>query len=138
MPPSQRNLTIKIPSDYNGLLRRVKETLIEGQRRIESQRVRTYWETGNLIYTHTLHHKDRADYGRQVLDRLADDMDVHVRRGSTKSYPTLFDTVAKLRWPDLPNSIRSIRASWPYCRHTGSIIGKRRSDRNRLPNLKDA
>jgi len=39
-----------IPSDYASLLKQVKQTLIEGQQRIEAERVRTYWETGRLIY----------------------------------------------------------------------------------------
>ena len=73
-----KKLKITTPSDYNTLLRRVKETLVEGQQRIEAERVRTYWETGHLIFTHTLEHKERADYGDQVLDKLADDLQVHV------------------------------------------------------------
>ncbi len=69
---------VAISADYQGLLKKVKETLLEGQKRIESQRVRTYWETGHHIYTHTLEHKQRAGYGGQVLDKLANDLDVHV------------------------------------------------------------
>lgn len=65
-----------IPSDYPSLLKKVKEALIEGQRRIESERVRTYWETGRIIHGHILKHADRAEYGAQVMMHLAQDMDV--------------------------------------------------------------
>jgi hypothetical protein len=58
---------LKIPSDYQGLLRKVKATLIEGQQRIEAERVRTYWETGRLIHGHILKNKDRAEYGAGVI-----------------------------------------------------------------------
>jgi len=33
---------------YSNLLKRVRETLLDGQRRIDAQRVRTYWETGRI------------------------------------------------------------------------------------------
>ena len=68
----------KIPTTYPALLRQVKATLIEGQERIEQEKVRTYWQTGNLIHTDILKNKSRADYGTQVLEQLADDLDVHV------------------------------------------------------------
>ena len=34
---------------YETLRRKVKETLLLGQERIEQEKVRTYWETGRLI-----------------------------------------------------------------------------------------
>jgi len=69
---------IKKFEDYRNLLARVRQVLIEGQRRIEIERVRTYWETGDHIHSHVLHYKDHADYGKEVLVRLANDLDVHV------------------------------------------------------------
>jgi endonuclease YncB( thermonuclease family) len=61
---------------YSALFRRVKETLLEGQRSIEAQKVRTYWDTGRLIQTHILQNNGRADYGANVMVRLSDDLDV--------------------------------------------------------------
>ena len=72
----KRNLA-KVPSDYNALIRRVKEILIEGQQRIEAERVRTYWETGRLIHGHVLDHADRAEYGTQVIANIAKDLHVN-------------------------------------------------------------
>lgn len=69
-----------IPSNYADLLKRVKQTLIEGQKRIEAERVRTYWETGRLIHGHVLGHKDRADYGAKVIENLARDLKVSSRQ----------------------------------------------------------
>jgi hypothetical protein len=43
-----RNLS-KIPSDYQGLLRKVKETLVEGQQRIEAERVAADIFLNNLL-----------------------------------------------------------------------------------------
>ena len=46
---------------YPALYRRVKETLLDGQRAVEQQKVRTYWEAGRLIQTHILRNKGRAE-----------------------------------------------------------------------------
>ncbi|HXV28554.1 MAG TPA: DUF1016 N-terminal domain-containing protein [bacterium] len=59
---------------YVGLRRRVKGTLILGQRRIKQEKVRTYWQTGKLIHEHVLSHKERADYGKEVVRRLSHDL----------------------------------------------------------------
>ena len=71
--PKNKSLT-----NYAALLRRVKETLVQGQRRIEEEKVKIYWQTGRLIHAHILKHKDRGAYGGEVLDRLAGDLDIHV------------------------------------------------------------
>ncbi len=73
---SSRNTDV---STYSALFRRVKEALLDGQRRIEEERVRTYWETGRLIRDHILRNKDRARYGAEVVARLADDLGFHKR-----------------------------------------------------------
>ncbi len=66
-----------IKSDtYLTLLKRVREALVEGQRRIEEERVRTYWETGKLIQADILKNADRAEYGTEVVQRLAKDLKV--------------------------------------------------------------
>ncbi len=67
------------PDNYENLLAKVKTTLIEGQQRIEAERVTTYWETGRVIQDHILKHKDRGDYGARVTGRLADDLSISLR-----------------------------------------------------------
>jgi len=63
-------------SQYPALLKRVRETLLLGQQRIEQARVETYWRTGKLIHEHSLHHKNRAEFGKQVIRKLAEDLEV--------------------------------------------------------------
>jgi hypothetical protein len=70
---------LKISASYGALLKRVRQTLIEGQERIEAERVRTYWETGRLIHGHILQNKDRADYGSKTVANLARDLKVSSR-----------------------------------------------------------
>jgi hypothetical protein len=67
-------LTRNGPRTYAELRRRVEAALLVGQRKIEEARVRTYWETGRLIDQHLLLHKERADYGAQVVPKLARDL----------------------------------------------------------------
>jgi len=63
---------------YPVLFRRVKETLLEGQRRIEAEKVFTYWDTGRLIQAHILENRDRAEYGGEVIARLSDDLHIEI------------------------------------------------------------
>jgi endonuclease YncB( thermonuclease family) len=76
--PSLKKNEVKreIPAQYSALLARVRRTLLEGQRRIEEERVRTYWETGRLIHAHILKNSDRAEYGAEVVRDLAGDLGV--------------------------------------------------------------
>ena len=81
VPVSGPGRTFKIsphlPKDgYNALLNRVKRILVEGQSRIEAERVRTYWETGRIIHSHILKH-DRAERGRETILSLARDLGVN-------------------------------------------------------------
>ena len=43
---------------YAELKKRVQETLLLGQEKIEREKVRTYWETGRLINHHILLYKE--------------------------------------------------------------------------------
>jgi len=81
VPAGRRMLTLTRPAQkgikgYARLRREVQEVLIAGQRKIEQEKVRTYWETGRIIHEHILKQKDRADYGRQVILKLAHDIEV--------------------------------------------------------------
>lgn len=72
--PSQIS-PIRSSGNYASLLAKVRKTLIEGQRRIEQERIHTYLETGQIINTHILKY-ERADYGAQVIKQLAKDLNV--------------------------------------------------------------
>ena len=78
---ASRFLQMTVPEirskDYGLLLKDVRKTLVEGQRQIENERVRTYWETGRLIQTHILKNAGRAQYGAEVIGRLAEDLRIN-------------------------------------------------------------
>ena len=76
-PPTKS--TVHKIDTYANLLKRVRETLIEGQQRIEEERVRTYWETGQVILKDILKNRGRAAYGVEILTRLAKDLNIHLR-----------------------------------------------------------
>jgi hypothetical protein len=101
-------------SAYKQLLTQVKKVLIEGQARIEEQRVRTYWETGRLIHTHILQNKDRAEYGAEVISRLAKDINVN---------KTLLHRCVKFaeEYPRLPIVATRQQFSWSHYRELMTI-----------------
>ena len=72
-------MTNKITASYKTLLGKVKQTLILGRQRIETEKVNTYWQTGKLIDADILKNKGRAQYGAQVVARLARDLDINAR-----------------------------------------------------------
>lgn len=81
-------------SVYQTLLARVRETLLDGQKRIEAEKIRTYWQTGKLIHEHILKNQNRAEYGGEVVVRLSQDLNVdkttlHDCIQFAKSYPNL-------------------------------------------------
>ena len=63
---------------YDQLVSAIRETRSASRARIEAaveeEKVREAWETGRLIDKHILLHKERAEYGTQVLKRLAKDL----------------------------------------------------------------
>ncbi|MBI4621990.1 MAG: thermonuclease family protein [Verrucomicrobia bacterium] len=74
-PITPASVSIKYTT-YPELRRGVAETLFAGQRAVERAKVLTYWRTGWLINEHVLLHQKRADYGAQVIARLARDLGV--------------------------------------------------------------
>lgn len=96
-------------STYAALLTRVRAALIEGQRRIEAERVRIYWETGRLVESHILKHADRAEYGAQVISRLSKDLNVN------KTVLTRCVQFAK-KYPHPPIVARGQQFSWSHYR----------------------
>lgn len=63
---------------YQKLLSKLKSILIEGLKKIEEEKVRTYWRTGQLISNYILQNKERADYGENLFDKLAEDLGIDV------------------------------------------------------------
>ena len=93
---------------YNELVNAIREVRAASQQRIEQavsqEKVREAWETGKLIDEHILLHKERAEYGEQVLKRLSEDMGVSRTELSfmlqfARAYP-IFSHAKKLSWSD--------------------------------------
>ncbi|MBI4661436.1 MAG: thermonuclease family protein [Verrucomicrobia bacterium] len=61
---------------YPNLLVAVRNSLLHGQQKIEEARVLTYLETGRLINEHVRLNGGRAEYGAQVISRLARDLKI--------------------------------------------------------------
>lgn len=108
-----------IAGGYTALLSKVKKTLIEGQQRIEQERGRTYWETGRVIYADILKHKDRAEYGGEVLRDLADDLDVDL---------SLLQRCVRFAkaYPRLPISAGRPKFKWSHYRELITISDDKR------------
>ena len=91
---------------YDELIRAIREARAVSQHRIEQavdqEKVREAWETGKLIDEHILLHKERADYGKQVLVRLANDLETSQTELSfmlqfAQAYP-IYSPANKLSW----------------------------------------
>jgi endonuclease YncB( thermonuclease family) len=65
---------------YDQLVAAIREVRVESRKRVEQavaqEKVREAWETGKLIDEHILLHQERAEYGKQVLLKLAKDLGV--------------------------------------------------------------
>ncbi len=63
---------------YDDLLAAIRSARHASEARIEAaveqEKVREAWEIGKLIDEHVLQHKERADYGKQVLEKLSQDL----------------------------------------------------------------
>ncbi|GEM_PF-5317229 len=97
---------------YDGLLQAIRETRAASEARItaavDEEKVREAWETGKLIEEHILLHKERADYGRQVIERLAKDLgmsrsELNRMVEFARAYP-IRAPARKLSWSHYPSS----------------------------------
>jgi len=65
-------------TEYKNLLQELKDILTKGQyaayRAVENIRVQTYWQIGERIVREELKHKERADYGKHLINNLVIDL----------------------------------------------------------------
>ena len=62
-------------ASFEVLVRKVKETFLLGRQRVRREMIRTYWQTGKYIHEHMLSHRERANYGDELISRLAERVD---------------------------------------------------------------
>ena len=64
--------------DYEEILKDVRSLLemanIQAHKALDSLRVQTYWQMGERIARSEFHHKERADYGNRVVEKLSKDL----------------------------------------------------------------
>lgn len=99
----ERAITLQ---SYKKLLCKIKNEMAEGlfraQNAYDRERVITYWNMGRAISSHLLMHKDRADYGESLFNRLSQDIGLGERLlyQVTQFYNTYpdFKPSSNLKW----------------------------------------
>ncbi|MFH0985403.1 MAG: DUF1016 N-terminal domain-containing protein [Candidatus Omnitrophota bacterium] len=91
---------------YDQLVAAIRKARAASQARVEQavaqEKVRECWETGKLIDEHVLQHKERADYGKQVILRLSQDLSIsdselYYMLEFARTYP-ISQPAGKLSW----------------------------------------
>ena len=76
-------------SEYRQLLLNVGEALEQGRQQaayaVNSAMVRTYWEIGRQIVEYEQHGNEKAEYGSDVLNRLARDLTDRYGKGFSRA-----------------------------------------------------
>lgn len=92
---------------YDELLREVREILATARARayqaIDNLRVQAYWQVGERIVREELRHQARADYGQQIVARLAADLgfgrsDLYRMLTFYRTYPVVTALNPQLSW----------------------------------------
>ena len=134
------------PRNYNNLLGRVADILLEARskvvREINKTQVLAYWEIGREIVEFEQKGKLRAEYGEELVIRLAKDMTERFGKGFSKSnvflmrqfyltYPQKFQTLSgksetasrKFAIQQTPSAKFEPMLSWSqYCERTEKCI----------------
>ncbi|MFT7538821.1 MAG: endonuclease YncB(thermonuclease family) [Lysobacterales bacterium] len=66
-------------ADYNDLLKSIHSEMLQSKEEIELRKVRAYWVVGDVINTHLLKNKTRADYNTQLYNNLSRDTGIHAK-----------------------------------------------------------
>ena len=92
---------------YTEILQDIKSLLEKAKYRaykaVDNLRVQTYWQIGERIVRGELQHRERADYGERVIERLASDLDIAKRNLHNivrlyRVYPIVQTESAQLSW----------------------------------------
>ena len=98
---------MEIVEGYNEILRDIRSLLekatYQAYKAVDNLRVQTYWQIGERISRGELEHKDKPEYGGELLKRLAKDINLAWRNTYNallfyKKYPILQTVSAKLSW----------------------------------------
>lgn len=94
-------------TNYNQILTDIRSILQKGvskaYKAVDNLRVQTYWQIGERIVRDELEHKQRADYGKEIIKNLAIDLNLakptlrHMIR-FYREYPILSTVWRELSW----------------------------------------
>ncbi|PKP56245.1 MAG: DUF1016 domain-containing protein, partial [Candidatus Altiarchaeales archaeon HGW-Altiarchaeales-1] len=105
--PTVKNNGVEKLEGYNELLYDVKSLLEKAKyhayKAVDNIRVQTYWQIGERIVREELQHKERAGYGKKVVEKLAVDLGFARRLMFEvvqfyKTYPIVHALRAQLSW----------------------------------------
>ncbi|MBA3065285.1 DUF1016 domain-containing protein [bacterium] len=94
-------------SDYRILFNDIKSILekvkYKAYKAVDNLRVQAYWQIGERIVREELQHKGRADYGKNVIEKLAKDLkfikrDIYRMLQFYKAYPIVTSLMSQLSW----------------------------------------
>jgi len=92
---------------YSEILRDIRSLLekatYQAYKAVDNLRVQTYWQVGERIVRGELEHKERADYGENVIERLSIDLgfqkrDIYRMVQFYKTYPIVTSLMSQLSW----------------------------------------
>ncbi len=70
-------------SDYSFLLNDVRSIIDQGlskaYKAVDNLKVQTYWQIGERVVREELNHKDRAGYGKNIIEKLSRDLNIDRR-----------------------------------------------------------
>jgi len=115
MPKNNKQITpvnnavsdVRDSKDYKNLLQELQSILSKGQikayKAVDNIKVQTHWQLGERIVREELKHKDRADYGKYLIDNLTIDLNTSKRRlyeivRFYRAYPIVRSLTAQLSW----------------------------------------
>lgn len=95
------------PESYTALLRDIRSILHKGlakaYKAVDNIKVQTYWQVGERIVREEFENRDRADYGKKLIDNLASDLGL--RRDELyrivqfyRTYPIVVTVSQQLSW----------------------------------------
>ena len=74
---------------YSYLVDRISETFIQGRNKatiaVNQHLVETYWKIGEYIVEFEQEGKERAEYGKSLIDNLATDLSIKLGKGFSRS-----------------------------------------------------
>ncbi len=77
------SIALNSKENYKNLLAELKSILSKGKAKaykaVDNIKVQTYWQIGERIVRDEIENKDRADYGKNLVDSISSDLGINKR-----------------------------------------------------------